>query len=221
MPSVQILRSRRKTLAIEVHLDGRVLVRAPLRTSQRRIDALIKDKQAWIDQKLIQAQSIGRQNPVHLFSVGEQFPYLGAWYPLELVQRSLPTLELATSFRLSAAAVPSARQVFTEWYRKQAAKVFSERYDFWVQHTGLAPTHLSLSSARTRWGSCGPSGSINLTWRLVMAPLASIDYVIVHELSHLVIKNHSRFFWSEVEKHMPDYRQARDWLKKNGHRLDI
>ena len=220
MQSVQILRSRRKTLAIEVHLDGNVLVRAPLRTSQKRIDALLKGKQTWIDQKLAQV-SARIKTPIHHFSPGELFPYLGKWYPLELVDRSLPALELETSFLLSRSEEPKARQVFTDWYRKEASRIFTDCLRQWSQRTGLIPSRLSLSSARTRWGSCGPSGSINLTWRLVMAPLPAIDYVIVHELAHLVIKNHSRSFWSEVEKHLPVYRVARCWLKENGHRLDI
>jgi hypothetical protein len=90
----------------------------------------------------------------------------------------------------------------------------ANRFGFQVQR-------LAITGARTRWGSCGIRGSLNFSWRLVMAPEPVIDYVIVHELAHLRVRNHSSQFWELLEKLMPEYRQPRLWLKQNGYRLDL
>jgi predicted metal-dependent hydrolase len=221
MQNVRIVRSRRKTLSIEIHPDGTILVRAPLRTAQARIDGILKDRQSWIEKKQAQAAQLVLQTPAHQFAVGEIFAYLGVWYPLEYVSQPRLLLDLEHSFRLAQSALPEARKVFTNWYLQEARSVFTERMAHWQAKTGLKPTRVSLSSARTRWGSCSSTGSINLTWRLVMAPLEVIDYVIVHELAHLKVKNHSKLFWAEVEKHFPGFKTQRDWLKKNGFRLTL
>jgi hypothetical protein len=86
---------------------------------------------------------------------------------------------------------------------------------------GFQFQRLAVNGARTRWGSCGIRGSLNFTWRLIMAPEPVIDYVIVHELAHLRVRNHSSQFWDLLEKLMPEYRQARAWLKQNGHLLEL
>lgn len=221
MQNVHILRSRRKTLSIEIRPDGTVLVRAPLRTAQSRIDAILKERQSWIESKQAQSALLLAQSPSHRFDPGESFPYLGEWYPLEHVNRTRPLLDLAHNFRLALAALPNARKVFTNWYTQEARTVFADRVAYWQAKTGFKPARISLSSARTRWGSCSSSGNINLTWRLVMAPIEVIDYVIVHELAHLKIKNHSKVFWAEVEKHFPGFKTQRVWLKKNGFRLNL
>lgn len=85
----------------------------------------------------------------------------------------------------------------------------------------VRPEKLRISSARTRWGSCSAKGTISLTWRLVMAPPEILDYVIVHELAHLKVKNHSSAFWKVVETYLPGYQNQRKWLKQNGHTLDL
>jgi predicted metal-dependent hydrolase len=221
MQNVSILRSRRKTLSIEIHPDGSVLVRAPLRTAQSRIDAILKERQSWIESKQAQAAQLMAQSPSHRYEPGETFPYLGEWYRLEYINRSRPLLDLEQTFRLAQAALPNARKVFTTWYTQEARTIFTDRVAYWQSRTGLTPSRISLSSAQTRWGSCSSSGNINLTWRLVMAPLEVIDYVIVHELVHLRVKNHSKLFWAEVERLFPGFKTQRDWLKKNGYRLNL
>ena len=83
------------------------------------------------------------------------------------------------------------------------------------------PKQVRINSAKTRWGSCGPGGVLNFTWRLVMAPLDVIDYVVVHELSHLRVKDHSSKFWKVVESISPEYKKHRKWLRENGEKLSL
>ena len=96
-----------------------------------------------------------------------------------------------------------------------------ERVAFFARSQDVKPGKLCISSARTRWGSCSAKGTLSFTWRLVMAPLDIIDYVVVHELCHLKEMNHSRAFWERVETILPDYKRRRKWLKENGGALRL
>ena len=111
--------------------------------------------------------------------------------------------------------------VFEKWYRARALQVLSERVNLLAARFGFRYEKLRITSARTRWGSCSSRGTLSFVWRLVMAPLEVIDYVVIHELTHLKIKNHSAQFWAEVARLMPAYKSSRDWLKKNGHFLTL
>lgn len=103
--------------------------------------------------------------------------------------------------------------------RQRARQLITERVAIYAAQTGLQPRAIRINSAQTRWGSCSPNGNVNFTWRLSLAPLHVIDYVVVHELVHLQEKNHSAQFWQKVAAIMPEYRAAHKWLHQNGHRL--
>ena len=102
-----------------------------------------------------------------------------------------------------------------EWYRRQAFPKITERARFYSQKTGWKFKSISITKAESRWGSCGPQGSINFSWRLVMAPPDVVDYVIVHELAHIPERNHSAGFWNKVKSVLPDYKERRKWLREN------
>jgi hypothetical protein len=111
--------------------------------------------------------------------------------------------------------------VFKAWYRQQASRVISERVTGYAAQNGFSYQRVNITGARTRWGSCSARGSLNFTWRLVMAPIRVIDYVVVHELVHLKHKNHSKAFWDEVKRLMPEYQQQIKWLYEHGHTLRL
>ncbi|MBI3580553.1 MAG: M48 family metallopeptidase [Nitrospinae bacterium] len=113
----------------------------------------------------------------------------------------------------------AAGAVFLDWYKRRAASKIKERVEYWARLAGLRHGGIRINSAAKRWGSCGRNGGLNFSWRLVMAPHAALDYVVVHELSHLVHMNHSPDFWNTVRRIMPDYDAGRQWLKNNGHLL--
>jgi predicted metal-dependent hydrolase len=217
----QIVRSKRKTIAIIVQRDGSVLVRAPLRAAERTIRAFIESKSAWINEKKLLAQQQGIAR-VKKFAEGEKFLLLGKEIPLRLARGQKAALVLQEAvFCLSAQAAPDALAVFEHWYKAQAREVLTRRAQFFAAQHGFRYEKVRITSARTRWGSCSSRGSLSFTWRLVMAPLEVVDYVVIHELAHLKIKNHSVVFWAEVARLMPDYKRHRDWLKKNGHSLTL
>lgn len=217
----QIIRSKRRTISLEVKLDGSLIVRAPIITPRGQIEELVKSKERWIrkKQELLKQQSL--EVPAKKFVPGEQFLYLGEPYTLEVVNEQADPLVLKDKFYLTANSQKNAQLVFANWYRKQASLVIKELVVNRAQENGFEYTRIGITSARTRWGSCGPKGSLNFTWRLIMAPREVIDYVVVHELVHLQVRNHSKAFWGEVSNLMPEYLDRRAWLRENGHQLTL
>ncbi len=157
-----------------------------------------------------------------LFLDGEFFLYLGKEYPLKVVSHQRTALIFSVSrFLLSIKNLPKARKIFTDWYKSQARIVISRRAAFLAREYGFAYTKIRISSARTRWGSCSSNGTLSFTWRLVMAPPEIVDYVVLHELVHTKVKNHSKTFWHKLEEVLPKYKSHIGWLKKNGKYLTI
>lgn len=218
----RIIHSRRKTFALVIEPDGSLTVRAPRGASRLQIERLVQAKADWIERKQAWVKSHPAAPGPKSYADGELFEYLGQPIRLEIVDAASPALRLEGGrFLLARRFLPQAQKVFTAWYRRQARQVIGERTRRKAAELGLAYRSLRITSARTRWGSCGARGTLNFSWRLVMAPLPVIDYVIVHELVHLEIKNHSPAFWQRVARLAPEYQQQRAWLKANGGRLNL
>jgi hypothetical protein len=216
----QIIRSKRKTLALIVKPDGSLTVRAPLRTAEKSIREFIETHTEWVMRK--QAEALAALPPApKQYIPGERFMYLGNAYPLELVKGQKKPLLLEENFKLSEAVQDNARLAFERWYRAQARQVLTERVDRYARQYDFHYKRIGITSARTRWGSCSANGSLNFSWRLILAPLDAVDYVVVHELVHTVFHNHSKRFWKKVEAIMPDYKEHRKWLRKNGQQFTL
>ena len=213
--SPKIIRSKRKTIALVVQPNGELLVRAPQRATRRQIDDMLQKHADWIAKKQAEAKVKQVAKPSRLFAEGEKFFFLGEQYSLAFVKGK--ALRLDGKFQLGNAAQADVKVLFEKWYKKEARHIFNERVALYAKKHGFDVKQVKLSSARTRWGSCSSKGYINLTWRLVMAPLEIIDYVVVHELCHLREANHSQAFWTQVGAIMPDYKTRRKWLRQNGH----
>ena len=213
----KIVRSGRRTLGLEVTRDARLIVRAPLRISLGDIEKIVFEKRAWIENK----QKIAREKrlksaPVR-FTDREEFLYLGDSYPLLIVENADTSLSFNKGFWLMRKYLPSAKKLFINWYRKEAYRKIKERVGLYSDLMRLKYSKFGISNARRRWGSCNSKGNIHISWRLIMAPLRIIDYVVVHELVHLTEKNHSKKFWNKLGIIRPDYKKSRRWLKENGH----
>ncbi len=211
---MKIIHSKRKTIALIIETDGNVTVRAPLRFSRARIEQLLVEKEAWIRER--QEWLRLHTAPPHCYEAGELFYYLGKPYPLSYTERQLQPLVFNDRFQLKQGLKKQARKVFIAWYREQARQLISERASIIADRHHLFFKEIHITSACTRWGSCTSRGTLNFSWRLVMAPPEVIDYVITHELAHLKIPNHSSEFWKYVEQLSPNSRTLRKWLKENG-----
>jgi predicted metal-dependent hydrolase len=217
----EIIRTKRRTIALIIERDGRLIVRAPRRASSESIEKLITQKEKWVRSKQELAKEISAAFKPREYVNGEEFLYLGKKHPLEIVERPKPSLTLDGNFQLSRSALTKASLVFEHWYRQQALNVFSERVEWYAKQHGYSYKKIRITSAQTRWGSCSSRGTLSFTWRLIMAPLEVIDYLAVHELVHLKIKNHSKAYWAEVKALMPDHQDRSNWLKKNGYLLSL
>jgi predicted metal-dependent hydrolase len=221
VPIDQLVRSRRRTVSLEIDPSGKLIVRAPLHATQAEIEALVAGKHNWIQDKQHQAIARRLESPQKQFQPGEKFLFLGKVYPMKVVQHQAEPLVLNGAFLLAARQREKARAVFENWYRQQAAQVIKPRTSDLAEQNGFQFQIIRINGAKTRWGSCGPKGSLNFSWRLVMAPPEIIDYVIIHELVHLRVRNHSKRYWAAVNQIMPDFKQRRAWLQKNGYQLSL
>ncbi len=217
----QIIRSQRKSFGLELKPDGRLIVRAPHAATRAQIEAVVAQKAAWIAKTRARLASQAAQHPPKTFSPGEQFWYLGEQYPLRLTDRQRPLLDLDGAFNLSRQARSQAKDVFIAWYREETRQITQSLIEPYVKHYGFKVNQVRVTSARTRWGSCSGKGNLNFTYRLCMAPLSVVEYVVVHELVHLNVPNHSRAFWAEVARINPTYQTSRAWLKQHGRLLTL
>lgn len=216
----KLSRSKRKTIALIIEHDGSLTVRAPMRASKILIEQFIQQKMDWINSTREKLKRIPHA-PARQYTDGESFLFLGTSFGLKLVRSQRPALQFDIGFTLSHSAQMNGEQFFTRWYKERAYDIISERVKEYAHLYGFAPKQVKITSAKTRWGSCSPNGTLNFTWRLVMAPLDVIDYVVIHELAHLRVKNHSSKFWKEVELIDLGYKEKRKWLRENGQKLNL
>jgi predicted metal-dependent hydrolase len=219
-------KARKRTISIQVMADGRVVIRAPYRTSQREIDRFFIAKTEWVKKKLLERENSPRKDagkPVAFIS-GEKFLYLGEFYPLEFHNidgRKSPLCLYRGIFMLDENRAADARTLFIKWYKDEARRLLEDRVNYYSSSLELFPKGIRITSAQSRYGSCSPDNKLSFTWRLVMSPLDVIDYIIIHELMHIKEKNHSRRFWDLVKASVPDYKRHNLWLKEYGHFLRI
>ncbi len=222
IPSIKIdelIRSKRKTLGLTVTSDARLVVHAPKRLPLSYIEAFITQKADWILRK--QAEISAARPSEHVFREGEPFFLLGERLTLHYAQDARRVSVSGDRLILPPSDAVQAEKRIEAWYRAKAREIFADRMAFYAPQMSVKPSGLRISGAHGQWGSCGANSSINLVWRLVMAPVEIVDYVVVHELAHLIRRDHSAEFWREVARILPDYAQRRRYLKQNGRLLDI
>ena len=219
--SIQIdefIRAKRRSISIQIQPDGRLIVRAPMRLAEKTVRAFVESKANWILRKKAEV-ALRPAVTVRHFRDGELFLLLGREIPLRLAPGQRAALTLTDAFLLSPKAQPKAAGVFEKWYKAYALKLLTERVALYAMQHGFQPGRIRITSARTRWGSCSSNGTLSFTWRLVMAPLDVVDYVVIHELVHLRVHNHSKDFWDGVVALMPDYKRHMGWLKSHSSKM--
>ncbi len=220
IPVGKIIRTRRRTIALEVTSDATLVIRAPLRVSSVYIEEMIREKSAWILRKMEQMKQ--RQPPsCHEYAEGELFYFHGRAYPLHIAKNGNMTIERSDRLYVSDTLMPDIRNHIRRWYRVEAQKEIQARCMWFSMKTGHVPSSIRITDAQRRWGSCTHKGGLNFSWRLIQAPPEIVDYVIVHELVHISQPDHSKKFWAKVREIMPDYESRRKWLRENERLLKI
>jgi hypothetical protein len=223
---VRLVRTdRRKTVSISLE-DGAIRVLAPKRLSERRIQEIIDNKSNWIGKRL-KDQASAPKIESKKFMDGETFPYLGKHYTFQRRRYIESSVKLKSGRLISTLdstvsekeTIEIHRAQVTNWYRDRAADVLAQKTAQHGDVLKLTPSAIRIKNYKARWGSCSINGEISYNWKIVMAPPRIIDYVIIHELSHLVHHNHSDKFWRQVGKSFPEYRECRTWLRNFGQTL--
>ena len=205
-----LVRTRRKTIAICVARDGAVTVRAPLHAPLHVIERFIREKQGWIEEKSGQMARREAERKAFRLAEGSELPFLGRNYPIAAGDTAAFD---GKRFVLPKGEYDAVRPQLIRLYQTLAEQVILPRVKFFSDRTGWVPAGARIGSAATAWGSCSGKNRLNFTWKLVAAEPDVIDYVVVHELAHLVEHNHSRNFWNLVAGVLPDFRIRRAKLK--------
>ena len=226
----QIIRSKRKTIAIVVKTSGEVIIRAPRKFESTLIYEMVQKKRDWILKKLNQfaAQKTQFQHQL-TFVNGKGILFQGNTCSVQvhLIEKKRTRIEF--QWKVFHVFVNenlgdeekelSIRKKMMEWFKKQAFDFISLRIEQIKLLINVKPKKITIRNQKTRWGSCSSSGALNFNLRLLMAPVSVIDYVIIHELCHLKEKSHSKQFWALVNSILPDYKEKKQWLKT--HRLSL
>jgi len=213
-----LMRSRRKTIAIYI-VNGAVEVRAPLFASKRDIDKFILSKEKWINDKL--TKSVERIEKRESFNIdyGATVLYRGEGYPIVTREGKHVGFDEVEFYMPPNLSPDQVKNACVQLYRILAKDVLTDRVADYAELMKVAPSAVKINSAKTRWGSCSTKKSLNFSWRLIMADDGVIDYIVVHELAHIIEMNHSRRFWAIVEGVLPDYKERQKRLKQLQHRL--
>lgn len=208
----EIKRSKRKTIAIHITPDSRVEVKSPMRVSRTVIDGFVKSKEGWIEKHL--AAIKGRERTP--LAIGGKMLFLGKEY-------TLLKNEGCSYFDGEAMYIQKGSDIYailSEFYQSKAVELIPSMVHETEDKIGLYANKISITSAKTRWGSCSGKNNLNFTWRLMMAHPEVIEYVVVHELAHIKEKNHCNRFWEFVERYEPEYKIKREKLRQLAMRLD-
>ena len=214
--------AKRRKLTVTVERDRSVVVYAPEGISDEKIQQVVDSKRQWIYEKISHPQKY--QNLPHppgkeLVS-GESALYLGRQYRIEIVETGLMDIQFNQRFYIPAANGKKRVEALREWYIKRAKIKIVPRVKHHARELGVSFSKVKIVDNRYRWGSCTVNNNINFNWRLIKAPMFVIDYIIVHELSHLIENNHTPKFWNIVRAQSPTMEKAKTWLKDNGQLLE-
>jgi len=221
-----VRRNRRKTVGIAVKTASQVVVYAPLWVTEGEIGSIVRRKAPWIIRRLEKLSEFEAITNSREYVSGEQLLYLGRAYRLKVLyeqnrrqtnitvkgRRICITLGASSNGREEKAIIKTALK---RWYIRQAEETINQRMTRLASQLGVLPTMVRIKDQKTRWGSCSSKGTVHFNWRIVMAPVSVLDYVIIHELCHLRVRNHSQEFWKLVSQNLLEYKSKRDWLKKN------
>tara|TARA_E500000318_G_scaffold110980_2_gene127970 strand:- start:901 stop:1608 length:708 start_codon:yes stop_codon:yes gene_type:complete len=219
--------TERSTTDIVIERNGAVVVRPPKNLSPESVDAVVESKRFWIYRNLAEWRDLNATAVVREWVNGETFLYLGRTYRLSLVSNQSQPLKLENGRfcldrrLIEVSGVSSARKAFETYYAEKALIRFKNRIRFFVPKVGVTPTGVDVKDIGFRWGTCSANGKLTFHWKCMMATPKVIDYLAVHELCHMRHRNHSDAFWNEVDKVMPDYKERKNWLRKNGASLDL
>lgn len=230
--SYSIDRTSRKTIGIVVDPDGKVVIKAPIDLEQQKILDTIYNKRKWIAEKLKLTEEIKKPIPLkHELVSGEKILLKNRLIRLKIY--SYPNIRSKITYAFKTLHIyvnetlyqkerdEEIKSLLINWYKEKARNIISNRIEKYLELIDFKPQEIKVRDQKIRWGSCTKDGKLIFNWRIVMAPVSAIDYIIVHELCHLKEKNHTITFWEMVGSLFPNFQKWKEWLRLNGRNLDL
>ena len=224
-----IRRPYRKSMSIQLKPHQRIRVVANATTDRNRVFAFLTEKKSWIEKHLARFEAIPVQKVQKRIQSKEEFLFLGSPRKVKFVITPLKKyfvsvtdeyLQIHWPMNEWSADIqwrehPQFLKMIQEFYKREGIRVISEIYKTVSDRMGCHAKKITFRGQRSRWGSCSSKGHLSFNWKLIFSPRSVIEYVVVHELCHLIHMNHSEYFWNMVQYHCPEYRDAELWLKNN------
>ena len=219
---IAIKKSKRKTVSIFVERDGKVSALVPSNLNDEEIATILKAKEYQIHRNLAQWLQLNERHVTREYVNGQSYLYLGRNYRLKLVDEKLGEVKFSKGyFLLSKDELASAEGYFIDFYRYKLKEKIKPLIAKYKEQLGASPNEVKVMELKNRWASCSAKGNVNFHWKCAMAPMYVLQYIVVHELAHLIHLNHTTEFWNEVDKVMPKYEEQMNWLKLNGVGMDL
>ena len=212
--------SKRKTLRINVERDRSITVNAPDGMSLEKIHSEIEKKKLWIYQKRNHPQKQTGNNTSKKYQSGSSILFLGQIYTLDILREDFEGVEFNGNFYISKKNSLIADKLLEEWFRTKANEYIVPKVSQYAKNLGVAYQTIKISKMRYRWGSCIKGKTLNFNYNLIKAPVSVINYIILHELAHIIESGHGAKFWQIIKTQFPNYAVAKDWLKNYGNLIE-
>lgn len=220
---------KRKTIGMTISRSEGLKVSAPKWVSKKEIKSIVLKKAEWILKKLSEFEQMPKLKDLES---GSELFFLGFSQKLEIIEniqiKKIKIVKIDDKILVSLPVgldlnkdMPEIKKKLILWYKEQAKLIISQRIKKLSEEMQLIPSKITIRQQKTRWGSCSSKGSININWKLIMMPISVLDYVLVHELAHLKVLNHSKNFWQLVEAYLPDFKARKLLLKEYGEKVNF
>ena len=219
---VEVLRSKRKTSVLHI-VGDELQIRVPNRVRDRKIVEILETKERWIRNKVIQLQNQRITNKREFIS-GESFSLFGRNLYLKVLEGGKVGTQLIDDYLITTVRTSEIgdlrksriKTYLEKWYIQEAYQKLEEKVMRYSKIIRVFPREIKVRNYKTRWGSCDSKGRLTFNFHLIKAPHEIVDYVVIHELCHMIQPNHSKFFWNEVARFDPSFKNHKKWLKLNG-----
>ena len=219
-----IYQKKRKTIQLKILTSTHLQITAPNNIPRVSIEKVLYEKSNWIVKQLLRLSSVMTSPINKSITHGATVLYLGTPHTLIFTNNHgtrstirVQDHQIITDISLmnTTQNTSLAESLLKQWYLDSAHNILATKTALWAGKIKVQPQRITIKDQKTRWGSCSSKGNLNYNWRIVMAPPEVIDYLVIHELCHLRIPNHSTLFWQEVSKFSPNFKSHRTWLQTN------
>lgn len=220
--NIELIKSNRKTISIHIERDGTISARVPEKMNDDDIFKVLKSKEYQIHKNLAQWVQLNDSKVEREYITGQSFLYFGRNYRLKIVNEDFKEVIFSKGyFFLSNKNKERAKELFVSFYKEKLKEKLGPIINQYKKLLNVSPNEVKVMELQNRWASCTNKGNVNFHWKCAMAPSDVLNYIVAHELIHLIHQNHTKEFWNELDKVMPNYEKQKKWLKVNGVKMDL